>query len=362
MPYSIYTKLNNNLTAFNFDRDLTNDSMWGKGHTDLPRMKAGKIGGQFWVAYTNCDSQYKDSVQLTLRQIDVIKRLIDRYPNNLKLVKNARDIEDVWKSGKIASMIAVEGGHSLDSSLAVLRLYHELGVRYVTLTHTCNTPWLVSFCNFSILHFSNLLFLLFDDSAYFKNIYWSLYNFSGQMRRQLMPTLCTILPNLERYTKPSILYFRKLINRHKQFFYTADYRTWNESFGNDDWSFSRISQCYERSSLNHSSTCHILSLVCLSSLQQLPKRAGRRSSLSRKYLEHSILNSQVYKYLNFYSNSIFLGGGQNLKRPNVERPIFRKFVTSNIEITKVELFDFFIFKFISYIYVCLNCSNTQNIW
>jgi len=99
---------------------------------------------QFWVAYTSCESQYKDSVQLTLRQIDVIRRLIQRYPNNLQLVTVAADIETSWRSGKIASMIAVEGGHSIDSSLAVLRLYYNLGVRYLTLTHTCNTPWYVS--------------------------------------------------------------------------------------------------------------------------------------------------------------------------------------------------------------------------
>lgn len=98
---------------------------------------------KFWVAYTECPSQYKDSVQLTLRQIDVIRRLIRRYPANLRLVTDAADIEATWRSGKIASMIAVEGGHSLDSSLAVLRLYYDLGVRYVTLTHTCNTPWYV---------------------------------------------------------------------------------------------------------------------------------------------------------------------------------------------------------------------------
>jgi len=91
-----------------------------------------------------CSSQYKDSLQLTLRQIDVIRRLIQRYPNNLQLVTAAGDIETSWRSGKIASMIGVEGGHSLDSSLAVLRLYYDLGARYVTLTHTCNTPWYVA--------------------------------------------------------------------------------------------------------------------------------------------------------------------------------------------------------------------------
>ncbi|XP_066589777.1 dipeptidase 1-like isoform X2 [Prorops nasuta] len=146
LPFNLYTILNNNLSAFRFEDDLRNDTKWGRQictecYTDLPRLSTGKVGAQFWVAYTECKSQYKDSVQLTLRQIDVIKRLIRRYPNHLKLVTSAGDIEPTWKDGKIASMIAVEGGHSLDSSLAVLRLYYELGVRYLTLTHTCNTPW-----------------------------------------------------------------------------------------------------------------------------------------------------------------------------------------------------------------------------
>ncbi|KAG5309859.1 PREDICTED: dipeptidase 1-like isoform X3 [Acromyrmex echinatior] len=146
LPYNLYSKLNNHLSSFRFEDDLSNDDVWGKTvcstcFTDLPRLTKGKVGGQFWVAYVSCESQYKDAVQLTLRQIDVIRRFIQRYPNNLQLVTVAGDIETTWRSGKIASMIGVEGGHSLDSSLAVLRLYYDLGVRYVTLAHGCNTPW-----------------------------------------------------------------------------------------------------------------------------------------------------------------------------------------------------------------------------
>ncbi|XP_011645758.1 dipeptidase 1-like isoform X1 [Pogonomyrmex barbatus] len=146
LPYNLYGKLNNKLSDYPFESDLTHDDVWGKTacstcYTDLPRLKAGKVGGQFWVAYVSCSSQYKDSVQLTLRQIDVIRRFVERYPANLQFITAAEDIEPTWRSGKIASMIGVEGGHSLDSSLAILRLYYDLGVRYVTLTHTCNTPW-----------------------------------------------------------------------------------------------------------------------------------------------------------------------------------------------------------------------------
>ncbi|ERL87010.1 hypothetical protein D910_04412, partial [Dendroctonus ponderosae] len=95
----------------------------------------------FWAAYTPCDSQNRDAVQLTLEQIDVIRRLTDWYQPRLVLCTSSEDIKAAHKAQHICSLIGVEGGHSLAGSLAVLRMLYHVGVRYLTLTSTCNTPW-----------------------------------------------------------------------------------------------------------------------------------------------------------------------------------------------------------------------------
>lgn len=143
LPYNLYKLEENMLKNFNFESDLKLNPRWKvpSSFTDLPRLREGKLGGQFWVAYVDCERNYKDAVERTIEQIDVIKRLVKKYPNDLMYVTEADQIMEAFRAGKIASMIEIEGGHSIDSRLSALRLFYELGVRCMTITHNCNTPW-----------------------------------------------------------------------------------------------------------------------------------------------------------------------------------------------------------------------------
>ncbi|MFW6721879.1 dipeptidase [Streptomyces sp. MAR4 CNY-716] len=110
-------------------------------HTDIPRLRAGGVGAQFWSVYVSTELAGDAAVSACLEQIDVVRQLVDRYPGELRLAVSADEAEAARADGRIASLMGAEGGHSIANSLATLRALHRLGVRYMTLTHNDNTDW-----------------------------------------------------------------------------------------------------------------------------------------------------------------------------------------------------------------------------
>ena len=109
--------------------------------TDIPRLRSGGVGGQFWSVYVPVELAGQSAVTATLEEIDTVHQMVRRYPETFELALTADDVERIFKQGRIASLIGMEGGHSIDNSLAALRMFYRLGARYMTLTHSKNTPW-----------------------------------------------------------------------------------------------------------------------------------------------------------------------------------------------------------------------------
>ena len=110
-------------------------------HTDIPRLRAGGVGGQFWSVFVPSTMEGDEAVSATLEQIDCVYALCARYPETFELARTADEVERAIDAGRIASLIGMEGGHSIASSLGTLRMLYELGARYMTLTHNKNVPW-----------------------------------------------------------------------------------------------------------------------------------------------------------------------------------------------------------------------------
>lgn len=148
VPEQLRERRKNVLAGFDF-ADTTDtavadpdpDKAKGSMQTDIARLREGRVGAQFWSVYVSAELDEQHAVQATLEQIDLTKRLIARYPDDLRFAASAKDVEAAMKAGRIASLMGAEGGHSIGSSLGVLRQFYDLGVRYLTLTHFRNTPW-----------------------------------------------------------------------------------------------------------------------------------------------------------------------------------------------------------------------------
>jgi membrane dipeptidase len=110
-------------------------------HTDIPRLREGRVGAQWWSVYVSANIPETQAVKETLEQVDFVHRLVEKYPDHFELALTADDVERIFADGKIASLIGMEGGHSINNSLAVLRMFHELGARYMTLTHGRTLDW-----------------------------------------------------------------------------------------------------------------------------------------------------------------------------------------------------------------------------
>jgi membrane dipeptidase len=120
--------------------------------TDVPRLRQGHVGAQFWSVFIPVEMTGAQAVQATLEQIDLVKAMCARYPRDLAMAYSGADITRLFKAHLIASLIGVEGGHQINDSLVVLRAYYDAGARYMTLTHSSNTDWADSATDMPVHH------------------------------------------------------------------------------------------------------------------------------------------------------------------------------------------------------------------
>ncbi len=139
LPWVYRDKAKNHLAQIDLAGDTS--KLEKPMHTDIPRLRKGGVGGQFWSVYVPVDLAGPQAVEAVLEQIDLVKRMVSRYPETFELALDAADVKRIHAGGKIASLIGMEGGHSIHDSLATLRQLYACGARYMTLTHWKNTDW-----------------------------------------------------------------------------------------------------------------------------------------------------------------------------------------------------------------------------
>ena len=141
-PEQIAERFASDFSQFDFRNTLPTLGHGSKVmHTDIARLRQGRVGGQFWSVWIDPELPEFEAVQRVIEQIDIVQRLVDKYPDDLQLALTAADVEAAQKNGRIASLIGMEGGHSIGNSLAVLRQTYALGARYMTLTHWKTLDW-----------------------------------------------------------------------------------------------------------------------------------------------------------------------------------------------------------------------------
>ena len=143
-PLQLRIRLENQINRFDFNDTLVSaktDPFGRAMHTDLKRLREGRVGAQYWSVYVPASLSEPEAVKMTMEQIDVTKRLIARFSDDMAFAETADQIEAAMAQGKIAGLLGMEGGHSIGSDLGVLRQMYALGARYMTLTHSRNTPW-----------------------------------------------------------------------------------------------------------------------------------------------------------------------------------------------------------------------------
>jgi membrane dipeptidase len=155
LPWEIRARFKSDLTAIDLKSDTARLPFPADGAplmTDIPRLRAGLVGGQFWSVWVPPDLKGYEAVQTTFEQIDLVKRMCARYADDFAMAYSAADVRRIHQSHRVACMIGVEGGHQINDSLAVLRQMYAAGARYMTLTHTSNNDWADSATDVPVHH------------------------------------------------------------------------------------------------------------------------------------------------------------------------------------------------------------------